>query len=90
MFALYNPANPDDLVRDIASGEVVTTDAASPTLADAPAGTPQGCYWLQIHDEADTSGILAFDDRNHQYGEPEIMLVPPGKAVRVVPVNRKA
>jgi hypothetical protein len=89
MFALYNPANPDDLVRDLVSRHPITTDKPSPTFADAPAGTPVGCYWLQIHDEADTSGILAFDDRNHQHGEPEIMLVPPGKAIRVIPVLRK-
>jgi hypothetical protein len=83
------PADIPDYLFRADDGKVVAADERNPKPANAP--KPQGCYWLLVHEEDDTSAIRVFDPRNHQRGTPgEIKIVPPGKALRVTPITRKA
>ena len=74
MFVLYSPSD-DDFIRDIVTGEPIITEKQSPTFADAPDGTHAGCFWMQVTDDGPQDGAL------------EIVLQPPGAAIRRLRVD---
>jgi hypothetical protein len=84
LYALYNPVNPHDLVKD-AKGKVVTCEE----LGAVP--TPLGHYWLDVTDEIDGTGPGGshLAPGFNKLGTSEIVLVPPGKAIRRFPLVRE-
>jgi hypothetical protein len=87
LHALYSPAHLD-FVRD-AHGKPVTTPKLSPTRGDAPADAPAGTHWIQLEDTAYDVGQGSFVGPNHKLGEPEIVMLTSGKAMRRFPIVRK-